>query len=141
MPLLRTVFASSLIAFALAGGPACAGGATPEERAAIETVIQKQMDALAQDDAESAFGYASPNIRQMFGDADRFMGMVKQSYPPVYRHRDASFMDLKEGTTEVVAITGEDGRHWIAIYQMIKDEAGAWRINGCQLIEDPDAHV
>ena len=141
MPVSRSLIASSIIAFGLAASPACAGDAAPGERAAIETVIQKQMDALAHDDAEGAFGYASPNIRQMFGDADRFMGMVRQGYAPVYRHRDASFMDLKEGTTEVVAITGEDGRHWIANYQMIKDETGAWRINGCQLIEDPDQHV
>ena len=141
MTVLRTLFAASLIAVAFAAVPARADTPAPEERAAIETVILKQMDALAHDDAEGAFGYASPNIRQMFGDADRFLGMVKQGYAPVYRHRDASFMDLREGPTEIVSITGEDGRHWIAIYQMIKDEAGNWRINGCHLIEDPDAHV
>lgn len=138
-------FRSVIIAAAALGWSlaAAAGGADlpPGDRAAIAAAIQKQFDAFSRDDGDAAFAQAAPEIRQMFGEADTFMRMVKQSYAPVYRHRDAAFADIKDGPTQIVAITGEDGRHWLAFYQMVLGEDGVWRIKGCNLIEDPDQHV
>ena len=111
------------------------------ERAAIESAIQKQFDAFSRDDAEAAFAMAAPPIRRMFGAPDTFMDMVRKAYGPVYHHRDAAFGELQAGPTQIVAITGDDGRHWLAFYQMVQDDDGQWRIKGCNLIEDPDQHV
>jgi Domain of unknown function (DUF4864) len=139
MSLLRSVFAAFALFWLVPAGAARALEAP--ERAAIEAVIQKQFDAFSRDDGETAFAQAAPEIRKMFGEADTFMRMVRQSYAPVYHHRDAAFMDIKDGPTQIVAITGDDGRHWLAFYQMILGEDGVWRIKGCHLIEDPDQHV
>jgi Domain of unknown function (DUF4864) len=140
MRFLRSVlFAAAAFGWTL---PALAGADLPPgDRAAIAAAIQKQFDAFSRDDGDAAFAQAAPEIRQMFGEADTFMRMVKQSYAPVYRHREATFTDIKDGPTQVVTITGEDGRHWLAFYQMVLGEDGVWRIKGCNLIEDPDQHV
>lgn len=111
------------------------------DRSAIQAVIQKQFDAFLRDDGDAAFAQAAPEIRKMYGEANIFMQMVKQAYPPVYRHRDAAFGEIKDGPTQIVIITGEDGRHWLAFYTMAQGEDGVWRIKGCNLIEDPDQHV
>ena len=133
--------ALALLAFGVTALPARALDLNPGEREAIAAVIQKQFDAFARDDGEAAFAQAAPEIRTMFGAADLFMRMVREAYAPVYRHRDAAFAEIKDGPTLIVTLTGEDGRHWVAFYQMILGEDGVWRIKGCNLIEDPDQHA
>lgn len=142
MRFLHLFSALVMLATGLAFAPAAQAGDLPAaDRSAIQTVIQKQFDAFARDDGEGAFAQAAPEIRKMFGEADVFMRMVKQTYAPVYRHRDAAFGEIKDGPTQIVSLTGEDGRHWLAFYIMAQGEDGVWRIKGCNLIEDPDQHV
>lgn len=52
------------------------------DRQAIQQVITNQIDAFRRDDDGRAFGYASPGIQFMFGNAERFMEMVRQGYQP-----------------------------------------------------------
>ncbi len=146
MPVLRSLIAAALLSLSLATlslAPAAAQSTSlpPADRAAIEAVIQKQFDAFSRDDSDGAFAQAAPEIRQLFGEADIFMRMVRGAYAPVYHHRDAAFGEIKDGPTQIVTITGEDGRHWLAFYQMVLGEDGVWRIKGVNLVEDPDQHV
>src|SRR5579872_3320901 len=64
-----------------------AGEAGAEARA----VIQRQLDAFAQDDAGAAYALAAPGIKEIFTDSATFMAMVRRQYAPVYRHRGAEF--------------------------------------------------
>src|SRR5262249_1234199 len=50
------------------------------EWTAIKKVIGRQLVALRAGDGERAFSYASPGIRAQFGDAQRFMTMVRSGY-------------------------------------------------------------
>ena len=52
---------------------------------AIESVISKQIEAFRADDFATAFTFASPNIRSMFGTPDNFGVMVRRGYPMVWR--------------------------------------------------------
>ena len=49
----------------------------PLDRAAVRLVIEKQLAAFADDDAEQAFAFASPKIQDMFITARNFMDMVR----------------------------------------------------------------
>jgi hypothetical protein len=118
--------------------PAIAQNAAPSsaDRSAIRDVIEKQIDAFRADDAERAFGFASPTIRGMFGTAEIFMDMVRQGYPPVYRPRSVEFgalADLDGQPAQKVHIVGPDGRPVTAIYVMTRLPDGTWRIDGCYL--------
>jgi hypothetical protein len=52
---------------------------------AIETTIQNQLNAFIADDFATAFTFASPNIKGIFGTPENFGAMVTQGYPMVHR--------------------------------------------------------
>lgn len=109
---------------------------------AIRDVIQRQVDAFRRDDGDAAFGFASPNIRGMFGSSDVFMDMVRQGYQPVYRPRVFEFREivtLHGMVTQKVHVIGPDGRPVTAFYPMAQQPDGSWRIEGCYL-QAPDEH-
>ena len=75
--------------------PGAAGAADVLARAdarQVRAIVEAQLDAFARDDAVRAFSYAAPSIRSMFGDAERFMEMVRRSYPLVYRPASVAFL-------------------------------------------------
>ncbi len=111
------------------------------DRAEIQHVIGNQLDAFQHDDGARAFGFASPNIQSMFGNATRFMAMVRQGYPPVYRPQSVRFDDLvtMDGRlVQRVTLIGPDGRPVVALYTMEHESDGSWRIDGCALTKSDD---
>ena len=55
------------------------------ENPEIRGVIQSQLDAFLADDVNTAFTFAAPNIKRMFGSAENFGRMVQNGYPMVWR--------------------------------------------------------
>ncbi len=103
----------------------------------IRSVIQSQLDAFARDDARAAFSYAAPGIRKMFGTAERFLAMVREGYPVVYRPASVGFLAPEaNGTTVIQAVEMADGEGnlWVAVYQLERQRGGAWRITSCELM-------
>jgi len=136
----------ALILGLLAGAAAHAHQApiSDADRAAIRATIEGQEDALKRDDGAAAFGYASPMIREMFGTADTFMGMVRQGYPMVYRPRVFDFTEIvtRDGRpTQKVNVVGPDGKRHTAYYPMVQLPDGSWRIDGCYLEAAEDNQV
>ncbi len=106
---------------------------------AIERTIRAQIAAFARDDAKAAFAFATPGIRKIFGgDSERFLRTVKQSYPAVYRPTSLFFLPPKrqgEIWLQAVNIADQDGKLWLAYYDMRLQSDKSWKINGCQLVE------
>ena len=128
-----------LVTFAVNAG---AQHPSPPDRAAIRGVIQQQLDAFQRDDGTAAFGYASPMLRNLFGNAEIFMEMVRQGYPPVYRPKVVEFGELTTVAgqpAQKVHIIGSDGRPVTAVYVMTQLPDGSWRIDGCYL-QAPERH-
>lgn len=99
----------------------------------VQNVIERQIDAFLHDDAKAAYSFASPTIREKFPDEAAFFEMVKRGYPPVYRPGNYAFGRSKvSGDTvlQEVLITGSDGKDWTAIYQVIRQPDGSYKING-----------
>jgi hypothetical protein len=129
----------------LIGVAAWADDATvsPADHASIVNIIRQQMEAFRRDDGPGAFGFASPGIQGMFDhDPARFMAMVRQGYPPVYRPRTTSFGPTETVDGQIIQkvdIEGPDGVLRTAIYTMEREADGSWRIAGCMLTEAADA--
>lgn len=108
-------------------------------RAAARAAITRQADALGRDDAATAYAQAAPAIQGMFPSPDIFLGMVRNSYRPVYRHRTFVFGQARDvgeaGLSQDVAIQDEDGVDWTAEYSLERGEDGQWRITGCRLVK------
>lgn len=101
----------------------------------IRGVITSQLQAFQKDDFATAFTFASPMIKQMFGNPERFGTMVQQGYPMVWRPADVKFGGLNtfEGrTVQTVFFTDQGGQVFEASYEMIETGAG-WQINGVTL--------
>ena len=117
-------------------GAAAGEHVSAADRDAIRAVIENQIAAFRRDDADGAFSFAAPTIREKFGDAATFLRMVREGYHPVYRPTAVEFRLLDDtGTLPVqeVLVVDAEGRGFIARYPMQKQPDGAWRIAGCFL--------
>jgi len=131
-----------LLALCLGNSVAAQEPLSDADRSAIRDVIGRQVEAFRRDDGETAFGFASPTIRRMFGSAEVFMDMVRQGYQPVYRPRVFDFREIVElhgQPAQKVHVVGPDGRPVTAFYPMTRLPDGSWRINGC-FLQAPDEH-
>lgn len=134
---------SHLIAVCLLFGILSPGAATALEegdRTALRSLVDRQIDAFRHDDGVTAFSFATPGLREMFGDPERFMSMVRDGYRPVYRPRNYAFgpdRDAAAGPELSLRIQDEAGADWDAVYSFEKDADGSWRISGCRLVKAP----
>ena len=109
---------------------------TAAEARAVRGVVESQLDAFARDDPVRAFSFAAPPIRRMFQTPERFMAMVRQAYPVVYRPASVTFLKPEriDGVTIlVVRMTDSDGAPWLALYRMTREADKSWRIGGVEL--------
>lgn len=103
---------------------------------AIRGVIDAQVRAFLADDFATAFTYASPGIKRLFGTPERFGAMVRQGYPMVYRPREVRYLDLRTvagALWQRVMMTDAEGRVHLLDYQMIETPEG-WQINAVQIL-------
>jgi hypothetical protein len=127
------------VTFAL---PVRADSLSASDEAAFRDVITDQIAAFEADDGARAYSHAAPTLKQIFPDADRFMGMVRQGYQPVYRPKSYSFgkagFSASGRPFQRVTIVGPDGLTYEAIYTMERQPDGTWQISGCALVRSPD---
>lgn len=109
------------------------------DAAAIARVIGDQIEAFKSDDFATAFTYASPGIRGIFGSPERFGQMVRQGYPMVWRPSQVEFLDLREqggALIQEVLVRDAAGVDWLLDYEMVRGGTG-WQINGVQIRDAP----
>ncbi|MCD2184429.1 DUF4864 domain-containing protein [Rhizobium sp. GN54] len=115
-----------------------AGPATADDPVlTVQKVIAAQIEAFLADDAAAAYAFASPAIRQKFPDETSFFDMVKRGYAPVYRPGNFAFGRSRVADDTVlqeVLISGSDGKDWTAVYQVVRQPDGSYRINGVHMM-------
>jgi hypothetical protein len=114
--------------------------ASAEELTAARShaIVERQFDAFERDDAEAAYALAAPAIKEIFVDADHFLAMVRDRYPPVYRHRSVEFGAFEESGHEAslqATLVDNDNVVWTALYSLSREENGDWLISGCVLVK------
>lgn len=108
------------------------------QEAAIRGVIGAQVEAFLADDFETAFTYASPAIKSIFGTPERFGRMVREGYPMVYRPREVTYLELRTVAGRLwqrVMMTDAEGRIHMLDYEMVETPDG-WQINGVQILRN-----
>ena len=101
----------------------------------IEKVITSQIDAFLADDFETAFTYASPMIKDIFGTPEKFGQMVRQGYPMVWRPSEVNFLSIDRRGKELwqnVMVRDAEGALYILEYQMVPGGTG-WLINAVRV--------
>ena len=120
-----------------------AGTAVAAQDAEIREVIESQLEAFNARDVNEAWGYASPMIQGMFGNATNFGVMVENGYPMVWTNRGAEFGELREVGGRLyqrVIVEDANGGSHVLEYQMI-EQGGTWQINGVVVLPPEDVGV
>ena len=116
-------------------------GAVQAQGADIQSTIGNQIEAFQADDFETAFDFASPNLQQFFGSSENFRSMVTRGYPMVWQPAEVRYLELAEvggSFFQKVLIKDQEGIVHILGYRMLETDMG-WKINGVQLLPNPDA--
>lgn len=117
-----------------------AAGSAQADEGAIRDVIGSQIDAFQADDFETAFTYAAPNIRGMFGTSENFGAMVRRGYPMVWQPDVVEYLGARDnGATwrQEILVTDGAGRLHKLAYMMIETPVG-WKIAGVQILAAPE---
>ena len=107
-------------------------------------VIEQQITAFLNDDATTAYSFASPEIKSVFPNAERFFEMVKKSYAPVYRPGNYAFgrnQVSPDGTIayQEVLISAPDGKDWAVYYELKRQRDGQFAINGVSIMRETNS--
>ena len=135
--LLFAVIVGSSTLFAGAAAP------PPVDHSGVREVVENQLQALASEDAGTAFALADPALRTRFGSAEAFYATVREQYPMVLR--PASVLFLKPETDGITAlqkvrVTDSEGNDWSVTYLLNRQSDRQWRISGT-LVEREGLHV
>tara|TARA_B100000965_G_C19562982_1_gene745433 strand:- start:871 stop:1293 length:423 start_codon:yes stop_codon:yes gene_type:complete len=98
-----------------------------------QNIIESQIQAFKNKNAELAFSYAAPIIKLKFNNPKDFMSMVKTYYEPVYNPKNYYFIESKyfEGSVyHKLQIISQSNVSYLATYSLIKD-GNEWKISGC----------
>ena len=109
----------------------------------IQGVISSQLQSFLEDDFTTAFTFAAPNIKKMFGTPERFARMVAQGYPMVHRPAEVQFQSLSkhaEGFNQDVLLRDVQGNYFVAHYTMTQND-GVWQISGVSIEKLPGVGV
>jgi Domain of unknown function (DUF4864) len=104
----------------------------------IEATIQGQITAFLAEDVTTAFGFAAPNIKGIFGTAENFGAMVQQGYPMVWNPSAVRMLELRRvqgSLMQRVMVTDQAGRTHLLDYLMIETPEG-WQITGVELLRE-----
>jgi parvulin-like peptidyl-prolyl isomerase len=115
-----------------------AAQARADDVTAAQSVIQAQEQAFSRNDAAAAYSHAAPEIKQLFPQADIFLQMVQQAYPPVYRHKSFEFGEARAAQGRIaqrVHIVDDNGEVWEAMYTLEQQPDGSLKITGCSLLK------
>ena len=126
------------IAFALVFLFGLAASAVADDVAAAQGVIRAQEQAFIRGDAATAYSHAAPEIKQLFPQADIFLQMVQQAYPPIHRHKSFEFGEARSAGGRIaqrVHIVDDNGEAWEAMYTLEQQSDGSLKITGCSLLK------
>ena len=108
----------------------------------IQNIIKKQIDAFTRNDYETAYSYASDEIKNMFTDKKIFKNMIISSYSILINPKNVIFekpmlLD-KNMVAQKVKIIGINNLEVYAVYTVTKNTQQQWRIAGCVLIKNEE---
>ena len=129
---MRAIVLALVFLFSLAA-PALA-----DDVASAQSVIRAQEQALVRGDAAAAYSHAAPEIKQLFPQADIFLQMVQQAYPPIHRHKSFEFGEARSAGGRIaqrVHIVDDNGEAWEAMYTLEQQSDGSLKITGCSLLK------
>ena len=130
----RSLTLAAVTAFAIGSPLQAANDVSSADAKAVRALIEAQLAAFARDDATKAYSLAAPAIQTIFANPDRFLAMVRDSYPVVYRPASVSFLQpewIDGKLIQRVQMADAAGAPWMVAYEVERQPDRSWRIAGC----------
>jgi hypothetical protein len=108
--------------------------AAQEDPGAWQDAVTGQIEALRAHDSEAALGFAAEAFRTQFAESPEtfYQAIVASGYGPIAQSRSHSFGETSKVSdtlvTQVVNVTGFDGKLYQAIYQLADEPEQGWRV-------------
>ncbi len=121
------------------------GGLVPSEikmKAALQSVIAQQLEAIRAGDYAAAYVFADARIKSMY-PVERFEQMVKSGFPIIAHSTSAKFgLTFDDGDNAVVNVRVFGAERQSLDYQYtLRRDGEAWRITGVSLLKDQTTEV
>ena len=132
--MIKKIFILFFTSFILSG-LSKADDSMKKELTMTQDIIESQIQAFQNKNAELAYSFASPMIKLRFNNPQEFMSRVKSFYEPVYNPKQYYFINSKyfEGSIyHQLQIISQSNMSYLATYSLIKDE-NEWKISGCSV--------
>jgi hypothetical protein len=111
--------------------------------APVRTLIERQIEAVKQDDAQTAFQAIAPKLKQKFANGDTYLKVVRAQFPALAEARIVDFGDMRDtsyGKAQMVRLSDSKGEPWLAFF--IMDKAGKdWRIANVVMVKLPSVEA
>ena len=133
--MIKKIFILFFTSFILSG-LSKADDSMKNELTITQDIIESQIQAFQNKNAELAYSFASPMIKLRFNNPQEFMSMVKSFYEPVYNPKQYYFINSKyfEGSIyHQLQIISQSNMSYLATYSLIRDE-NEWKISGCSVM-------
>ena len=133
--MVKQIFILSFTLFIISG-LSKADVSLKNELTKTQDIIESQIQAFQNKNAELAYSFASPMIKLRFNNPQEFMSMVKSFYEPVYNPKQYYFINSKyfEGSIyHQLQIISQSNMSYLATYSLIRDE-NEWKISGCSVM-------
>ena len=140
--MVKKIFILSFTLFIISG-LSKADDSLKNELTKTQDIIESQIQAFQNKNAELAYSFASPIIKLRFNNPQEFMSMVKSFYEPVYNPKQYYFIESKyfEGSIyHQLQIISQSNMSYLSTYSLIKDE-NEWKISGCSVLPLSLIHI
>jgi hypothetical protein len=111
---------------------------TAADARVIRTAIRGQLLAFRRGDEAGAYRACSRAIRDTFGTPKALMTLIRERYAPLTDTRQVvfgSYAITPDGIGQMLEVVDSEGVGHQALYLVVREEDGSWRVNGCMLIE------
>lgn len=136
---MRSKFVIALLPIAAALSHAAPARAQQTAEREAQDVVTRQLEAFLSGDFQTAYSYASPDIKRIFPTLDSFMSMVRNGYLPVLRPGNYAFgrveTDAEGRLVWEVLIRAPNGSDYTAAYYMERQADGSWKVDAVSLRE------
>lgn len=122
----------------LVSTPVFAGPVSEADKVAFRGLIDGQIAAFRAGDARAAFEVVDPDLQLKFGDAERFLEVVRVGYRPVYAPKSYRFgqtveLDAVNEAGQWLHVVGPNNEPVDALYLLERQPDGDWKTSGCLL--------
>lgn len=110
---------------------------TPDDAEHIRALVRSQLAAFRSGATAQAYALCSSGIHETFGSAEELMSLIREKYPVLCDFRQLSFGPYAitpDGIGQLIEVIDRNGRAAHALYLVVRDGSGAWKVNGCMSV-------